>query len=386
MILDRNLLPITKKIVEVTNNGTKIETTYTACYSKDVGRYIISPAMVVVLSTLMTGAFEENFLNIGESFEYEMAKFLYLAVQAFHGRLLRDLVDFIVGPLAVIGEAAQKILEYDTKIAFHSLTLRIAGSVHADTPEHTTKDFGLESGDRVRETKRDGELPTQKSEDAWIEMSSCGPGSANVVLHIPCVITLHIRCKDAASPLPAKVLDSILVEHKRGGVNRTPIELCDQQLHRIRTLADRRRTPSQTSVFKDYGQMLCNLGAPVIPVLYVSQACTLSSNVMSWDHVNAIGPHCIMAEGIGEHSLNIPSQLLDKTSPDAQYITARLHRVKKTIMLFESRQKVKVVDAAVTSAPHLDSKKGQHSSEQCAFHSERSHPVATEWLRRKRSW
>jgi hypothetical protein len=41
-------------------------TTYTACYRKDVGRYRISSAMVVVLTTLMASAFEENFSHIGE--------------------------------------------------------------------------------------------------------------------------------------------------------------------------------------------------------------------------------------------------------------------------------------------------------------------------------
>ncbi|CUG80683.1 Hypothetical protein, putative, partial [Bodo saltans] len=129
------------------------------------------------------------------------------------------------------------------------------------------------------------ELQCNKSRGAWIEIRPPGLHVADVVLHIPGVITLPIRYKNE----------------------------------------------DRASVGSLGHQSLYDLRAPVIPVLYVSQARTLSSDAMSWDDLNAIGAHCIMAEGIGEHSLKIPPR-------DAHYMAERLQRVRSSIMLFVSRQ------------------------------------------------
>ncbi|CUG91081.1 Hypothetical protein, putative [Bodo saltans] len=177
MLRDAKNNPITKMVKE-TNDKDAEDVSYTACYPKGVGRFSITPAMVVVLSTLMSNAFEENFSNIGDVFERDMAKFLYFTVQVFHGRTVRELVAFIVGPFAAVGEAAQEILNGDRRVDFGSLTLRIAGSLQ-----------------KVHDARRD-ELWSNKSGGAWIEISPPGLPSADVVLHIPDVITLPIQCKD----------------------------------------------------------------------------------------------------------------------------------------------------------------------------------------------
>ncbi|CUE67992.1 Hypothetical protein, putative [Bodo saltans] len=341
--------------------------------------------MVVVLSTLMSNSFEE-FSNIGDGFERDMAKFLYLTVQVFHGRPLRDLVDFTVGPLAVIGAAAQEILDANTTVDFNSLTLRIAGSLLANC-------------DVRGDVQVEDSLKVDNVGDAWIEISPPNLSNADVVLHIPNVITLPIQCKEIDEPFPyqdiAKAMNSMLVESKRWRdpdptkgrgehthPEKTYAEMTDD-LDKVfagaEVLLDRaaaapnpniarlQTTTPENGNSKDYGQALCDLDAPVIRILYVSRALTLSSTTMSWDHLNAIGPHCIMAEGIGEYSLNTLPLHLGTASPDAQYTTNRLHRVRKSIMLFESRQKAptKVVDLAVTSAPLAANEKGFYRDRQC---------------------
>ncbi|CUG85993.1 Hypothetical protein, putative [Bodo saltans] len=301
-------------------DGKELRSTYTACYPKTLGRYGITPAMVVVLSTLMTEAFEESFSNIGDGFERDMTTFLYLTVQVFHGRPVRELVDFIVGPSAVIGKTAQEILKGDAKVEFCSLTLRFGGlcskantsavpsnvndgEVDAASPGTPRK---AEEGDVAASTALlVKELRCNKSRGAWIEIRPPGLHAPDVVLHIPDVITLPIWFKDV------------------------------EDIASVGSLGH---------------QSLCDLDAPVIPVVYVSQARTLSSDAMSWDDLNAIGAHCIIAGGIGEHSSKIPPLLV---SPDAHYRTERLHRVRSSMMLFESRHKASTtaVELVVGTAP-----------------------------------
>ncbi|CUG06306.1 Hypothetical protein, putative [Bodo saltans] len=146
----------------------------------------------------------------------------------------------------------------------------------------------------------------------------------------------------------------------------------------------------------DYGQELSDLRAPVIPILYLSHALTVSSGSMSWDHLNAIGPHCILAEGIGEHSLKLPALLLTEAPPvadaapnhggtmlsdnshpvdgaslDEQRTVDRLHRVRRSIMLFDFRQEdpTSAVDLAVAPAPVVAKSEGVYGSGQCTVFS-----------------
>lgn len=448
---DKNNQPMTKLIKDTSKEDSEEGVTYTACYPKAVGRFSISPAMVVVLSTLMSNTFEENFLNIGDVFAREMAKFLYLTVQVFHGRPVRELVDFIVGPLTLIGETAQEILKGDTQVAFRSLTLRVAGSQAAGCGAQGREKRGQRknhgnAGDGVRrrqddratedttKAKRDvvssapqdaaGLWSTKSGGHAWIEISPPNLPSAGVVLHIPNVITLPFQCKDRFKPLPyrevAKAMNSMLVESKqwrdpdptkeRSHSQTRPVKSCSDMIKDLdkvfqnqagatpaaNLLANFRKTlrvvvpnaklatlnsfpntaknTPQNNKKIDYGQKLCDLGAPVIPILYVSQAGTLSSESMSWDLLHAIGPHCIMAEGIGEHSLEAPALFSTNarrhaslpTQDDTKYIIERQHRVRKTIMLFEVRHKVatNVVHLAVTTAPLAATKVGRYT-EQC---------------------
>ncbi|CUG06309.1 Hypothetical protein, putative, partial [Bodo saltans] len=119
------------------------------------------------------------------------------------------LVDYIVGPFAVIGEAAHDFLDADTKVAFRSLTLRTAGVVAVKA----------EGNAATSASQQDAALLwSKRAEGAWIEISPPGLGSADVVLHIPNVITLPIQCKDRANVFPyhevGKALNSMLVESK----------------------------------------------------------------------------------------------------------------------------------------------------------------------------
>ncbi|CUG92970.1 Hypothetical protein, putative [Bodo saltans] len=204
-----------KDIVDV-----ELQRTHIAYYPEDLGRYSISPAMMVMLSTLMTGVFEENFSNIGDGPERNIAKFLYLAVQVFYGRPVRELVDFIAGPSAIVGKAAQKILDDNTTIDFQSLTLRICGDVphfrgaelssvpskapvaaHARTSIKVAR-RGLLSVDdtcvcKVSRKARGQRVGTCTS-CAWIECSPSWLPSADVVFHIPKVITITIQLSEGS--------------------------------------------------------------------------------------------------------------------------------------------------------------------------------------------
>ncbi|CUG84931.1 Hypothetical protein, putative, partial [Bodo saltans] len=321
--------PITK-LIKGTNDEKGV--TYFACYPKAIGRYSITPAMVVVLSTLMSNTFEENFSNIGDVFEREMAKFLYFIVQVFHGRPVRELVDFIVGPSALIGETAQEILKGDTQVAFPSLTLRIAGSkggddaqgrereqhisrgnagdgVRREQDDGATNDTSTAKRDVVASAPQDAGLWSTKSGGAWIEISTPGLASADVVLHIPNVITLPFQCKDCVKPFPyreiGRAMNSMLVESKqwhdptkeRSHSSTRPVKSCSEEmikdldkvfqnqagamptanLARLNPIANTAKDTPQNEKKVDYGQKLSDLGAPVIPILYISHADTFAS-------------------------------------------------------------------------------------------------------------
>ncbi|CUG74193.1 Hypothetical protein, putative [Bodo saltans] len=368
--------------------------------------------MVVVLTTLMSNAFEENFSNIGDVFERDMAKFLFVAAQAFHGRPVSELVDFIVGPLAFVGAAAQEILKRNTTVKFSSVALRIAG---ADN-DHV----GLWSNAGVAH--------------AWVEISPPGLPSADVVLHIPDVITIPVQCKDLSNPFDhrgvASALSTMLVKSKqwrdpdpskeyssrRGGHNyaqalqAVDCAFSDSPSAAADCLPGPATGNSDASPEKeapDFGQKLQKLGAPVIPVLYMSRAQLLKNtetetsaeqlsretpttqdskkknkkqHKLSWDHLNAIGPHCIMAEGIGEHSLDTPYRVFDGPTPkptterhqDIVLNDKRLHSARRSIMLFEFRQKAPtdVVGLAVVGAAPGPTEMGNYSSGQCIVFSE----------------
>ncbi|CUG74170.1 Hypothetical protein, putative [Bodo saltans] len=293
--------PNTTMIGGIDSNGKKKKgVKYTACYPKELGRYSISPAMVVVLTTLMSNAFEENFSNVGDVFERDMAKFLYFTVQAFHGRPVRELVDFIVGPLASVGKEAQEILKRNTTVEFSTVGIRIAGDDKNDKYHNRLW------------LKSDGTAP-----HAWIEISPPGLPSADVVLHIPNVITLPVQCKDRGSMLShheiAKAMNSMLIERKRwrdpdpsnSYVFRTEQDSYAKALQEVdRAFEDaqyvRKERPRKKKDV-DYGFKLDALGAPVIPILYIAHALALPKQLgatsgMTWDHLDAVGNHCILAE------------------------------------------------------------------------------------------
>ncbi|CUE72131.1 Hypothetical protein, putative [Bodo saltans] len=103
-----------------------------ACYHKEHGQYSISPAMVVLLLYLMASMFDDRFSDMGDMFERATAKTLFMAAQVFHGRSVKDLVDFIVGPFAIIGANALETLNLEQVIRFESLTLRLSGALNGD--------------------------------------------------------------------------------------------------------------------------------------------------------------------------------------------------------------------------------------------------------------
>ncbi|CUF97029.1 Hypothetical protein, putative [Bodo saltans] len=236
--------------------------TYIACYRKDTGRYSISAAMVVVLSNLMSNAFEENFSNIGDVFERAVAKFLFITTQVFHGRPVHELLSFIIGPFAIVG--ARVLAAVGAKVvAFQSLVLRIGAKLNvgalpkqnvpaaaaAPTSAAQPTGEGDESGEGALYATKRAKAKAQfaklwKSESrtcAWIEVSPSSLPSADIVLHIPGVITLAFQCKDTAPYLPKEIQKALLIMNPHEST-----ELLPQKLH--------------------------DLGAPVVPILYMTRA------------------------------------------------------------------------------------------------------------------
>ncbi|CUG91481.1 Hypothetical protein, putative [Bodo saltans] len=326
---------------------------YTACFQRDVGRFSISPAMVVVLLTLMSIAFGENFANKGDVFEHAVARFLYFAVQVFKDRPVAELVDFIVGHFAVVGKDAQTLL--DAKhvlspsnktatgvrniVTFSSLTLRTSASLNQDNlingmndrskpPRSAAEEAMLSEKDRLTKSKRKQacdqfEKLWEKDTGAWIETITGSVASADVVLHIPGVLTLPIQCKDVT-----EIFDS----------NSIPSAM-------YRVLENQKSIGSTTAAL--FSRKLFGLGAPVIPVLYLSRTTTLTNFTpdgrekygkevaMTRAKFDAIGSGCIMAEGIGEREI---SKFVGSNATKKEFYNAqRLHRIRRNMMLFELR-------------------------------------------------
>ncbi|CUG90024.1 transmembrane protein, putative [Bodo saltans] len=335
-------------------------TSYTACYRKDIGRFSISPAMVVVLLTLMSIAFGENFASKGDVFEHAVARFLYFAVQVFKDRPVAELVDFIVGHFAVVGKDAQHILNAEhvlcpsnktatvvrNVVAFSSLTLRMSASLNQDnlingmmerSKPPRTEDATLSAEDKLTKIKREEaceqfEKFWKAGTGAWIETITGSVGSADVVLHIPGVLTLPIQCKDISESYKAQQIKAAM--------------------HRV--LENQRVT--EITVPALFSRKLFGLGAPVIPVLYKSRLTTLThftskypEKKMSVAKFDAIGPGCIMAEGIGEGKIS----KFDGASAtiDEFCKVQRLHRIRQNLMLFELRPEEPKAVVVVATAP-----------------------------------
>jgi hypothetical protein len=120
-------------------------------------------------------------------------------------------------------------------------------------------------------------------------------------------------------------------------------------------------TPQKADLF---AQKLRDLGAPVVPVLYMSHAGTLDASTMTNASMDAIGPHCIVAEGVGERDMRDYSSVTGVVgvgaAAAAQPVAARavrwndiwLHRIRRSIMLcdFRPEESRDVVDLATAPA------------------------------------
>lgn len=315
------------------------EIIYTACYRKDLGRYGISRAMVVLLLTLMSCAFRETFTNVGDMLEHAVARFLFIAVQVFRGRPIAHLVDFIVGHSAVVGSNARGILDakkvsshessptVPNVVAFSSLTLRTSGSLNMQhlvmkNLKPDSKAPAIEQryhDERVAtwlSNKKNAEGQFKKlwqkstEKDAWIEVSPANLPSADIVLHLPGVLTLPIQCRDKSSTFK------------------------DDEIRRaLLSMVGDRQTEGEV-----LGEKLIALRAPVIPILYVSRASTLTNFKYSYDMTSdkfeAVGLNFIIAECVGE---KVAKGLDHITDGDQRRNAARLHNIRRTMMLFDFR-------------------------------------------------
>ncbi|CUF30690.1 Hypothetical protein, putative, partial [Bodo saltans] len=296
--------------------------THIACYRKDLGRFSISPAMVVVLSNSMPSAFEETFSNIGDVFERAVAKFLYFATLVFFGRPVGELVNFIAAPLAIIGSHAQAALDSARCIGFDSLELRISGSLNADhlVSEKTSKGNRYKAEKQFAKLWRGnaavrGRARAHHQHCAWIEISPPSLPSADVVLHIPGVITLPFQCKDVGQLYEAEQIRNALSSMRRTEAPEAP------------------KDPLEAASMNRFAEKLHALGAPVVPVLYMSRAWYISSDMIK-ERMTAVGEDCIWAFGIVEPQLRIPSHY---NISDAQRCK-RHHRVRRSMLLFDFKR------------------------------------------------
>jgi hypothetical protein len=165
---------------------------------------------------------------------------------------------------------------------------------------------------------------------AWIEVSPRGLLSADVVLHIPGVITLPMRCRDDGGTLATAVIGAALNSMRCVGERWVDAE-----------------APAPADADDLYARTLKGLGAPVVPVLYVAHTATLPASTTST--VDAIGPYCIVAEGVGERDA-----AGCQPDDDVGRSDTRLHRIRRSIMLFDAAWHDKVrrdVDLATAQAP-----------------------------------
>ncbi|CUG89767.1 Hypothetical protein, putative [Bodo saltans] len=372
------------KVIGLTDPADKVGNfSHIACYHKEHGQYSISPAMVVLLLYLMASMFDDRFSQMGDMFERASAKTLFMAAQVFHGRPVMELVDFIVGPYAIIGANALKSLNDANVITFKSLTLRVSGALngkrvtnlldyqyetaksidahhsdpHSDnTQQQSTQDGTNEqpqSAAKVQAGKKSGEelqqaaaQPVEASDitrkdalsaatraraqtqaqldklwsarregEAWVEISPPSLPSADAVLHIPDVITLAFQFKDVTDEYTSKDVGDAL------------------------DLMDGRN--SSVAKRNAYAEKLRDLGAPVVPILYTSRSRTVLRGAVHENMVSAIGENCIVAEGIGEPTLIDPwnKRIFDpRIDEDTKWNDIRLHRIRRSMMLFELRK------------------------------------------------
>ncbi|CUG89769.1 Hypothetical protein, putative, partial [Bodo saltans] len=90
-----------------------------------------------------------------------------------------------------------------------------------------------------------------------------------------------------------------------------------------------------------YAEKLRDLGAPVVPILYTSRSRTVLRGAVHENMVSAIGENCIVAEGIGEPTLIDPwnKRIFDpRIDEDTKWNDIRLHRIRRSMMLFEFRK------------------------------------------------
>ncbi|CUG41070.1 Hypothetical protein, putative, partial [Bodo saltans] len=161
---------------------------------------------------------------------------------------------------------------------------------------------------------------TRREREAWIEIVPPSLPSADVVLHIPGVITLAFRCRDAQSeacdaPNIAEALMSM-----GGGTSK-----------------------KQRNV---YATKLQALGAPVVPILYSARSGMVLPGGMDEGMLCAMGEKSIVAEGVCEPTLRFPwapregdkERFPPYIDAHAQRNDIRLHRIRRNMMLFDYRQ------------------------------------------------
>ncbi|CUG86019.1 Hypothetical protein, putative [Bodo saltans] len=285
------------------------------CYDKTVGRYSISPAMIVVLHALMAGAFDDTFTNIGDVFERAMAKFLFFAAQVFCGRPVSELVDFVIGPKAIVGSNANKCTTTIPTVLVRLRQCNDESAVWSGTSEE----------DELRR-------------NAFVEMSPVKLPSADVVLHIPGTITLAVKCKDVGKLSSNEIRDTFRI------MDYTPEESQKFELANPNVV--------------NYPKKLSELKAPVISIVYTSRTLFLVSDDDISERFNAVGPNCILAQGIGEVSDEVASikkeQVASSTGATGIVPTAddvRLSNIRWNLLQFDFRRRVggeKSFDIAVS--------------------------------------
>ncbi|CUG40019.1 Hypothetical protein, putative [Bodo saltans] len=293
--------------------------THIARYLKAVGRFSISPAMVVVLSHLMSSAFQENFSNIGDVFERALAKFLYFATLVFHGRPVIELVKFIVAPLAIIGAKALAVLRSAGNVAFDTLELRISGALNANHLESTNPQR-LAAARRQFTKLWSNVKPGGSGVRAWIEVSPASLPSADVVLHIPGVITLPFQCKDTGISMDLDKFNTKLGNSLW----------------------------AMNGATSNYAKKLRGLQAQVVPIFYMTRARNMTDiEIASTSQV--VGRNGILAMGIGEPVLTIPTNY---TQIHDHQRASWLHQTRRNMMLFDFRRE-EPEDAEVVAGPHV---------------------------------
>ncbi|CUG85949.1 Hypothetical protein, putative, partial [Bodo saltans] len=293
-----------------------VKRSHVACYREGVGRYSISPAMAAVLKSAVSSASEVNFLSLGDVFESAVARLLYIATLVFCGRPVIELVKFVVAPLAIIGADALAALRSAGSVAFDTLELRSCGSLQAEHPIADTCDAASHAEAQTqrmhlwRGEDNSGRDESESRRRAWIEISPVNLRSASVVLHIPNVVTLAFRCVDGAL-------------------------LCEP--HEVRRELSSMDQSEPRGVF---AENLHALGAPVVPILFMARAKDMLDDDEVSSGVAATERDCIVAEGIGEAVLRIPRNYNNIGAQQRFrgldcYVACWLHRVRRSMMLFE---------------------------------------------------